>query len=235
MRNVWMEKVKWIGALFSFCILFMTGCGTAKQISNDMKNVEERGYATVLVISHGVGAKRYHFDLGIAQEKRTGEKSEKENLCNFDCDDFQELSEEYRSVKGKDLSLTHLKVILLTGIGKDESSREIIRDTDYMTAELGELLQEMDENEEIAKTCPVLQLEDRETFLDYMDDTEEPVGTYISNLVQTGEKQGEDVPWLKDYLKMLREEEKITIYSLESVSEGWILNKVKDKGNTYDK
>lgn len=35
-----------------------------------MKNVEERGYATILVISTGTDGKRYHMDLGVAQEKR---------------------------------------------------------------------------------------------------------------------------------------------------------------------
>lgn len=252
MRHMWIrrgngriEGYRRFAILLTVSVFFLTGCGNAKPknserkavntINNDMKNVEQRGYATIIVISDGEDGNKYHFDLGIAQEKHTGEKSEKEKLCSFDCDSFRELSEKYRLVKGNDLSLAHLKIILLSQIGENGLLRKETYQADYLTTELGELLQEMDENEEIAKTCPVLQLEDRDTFLDDVENAEEPVGTYISNLVRTGERQGEKIPWLKDYLKMLREEEKIAIYSLETVSEGFTLNKVKDKGNTYDK
>ncbi|MCM1159579.1 MAG: hypothetical protein NC348_13950 [Clostridium sp.] len=196
---------------------------------NNMKNVEQRDYATLLLITKGSGGKRYHFDLGIAQEKRVGEKSQTEEVCGFDCNHLEELSEAYQLVKGKDLSLSHLKVILFGETGEENAalkpqtlqtgnSRQV-----YPMEELQEILFLLDENKEIAKTCPVLQLTEQDAFLRYMEKSEEPVGTYVSSLVEAGEKQGGDIPWLKDYLKAVREGDELMLYYLESVSEGWML------------
>lgn len=209
------------------CAALLTGCGNSNRAVNDMKNVEQRDYATILVISEGVDGKRYHFDLGIAQEKRTGEKSQNEEVCSFDCNNFDELNEEYQMVKGKDLSLAHLKVILL---GKKDKVEEVFLnrnpiqekvDQICIIEELAETLILLDENEEIAKTCPILQLDERDSFLDYLQQAEEPVGSYISNLIETNEWLGKDIPWLKDYLKVIREGDSLLVYTLESVEEGW--------------
>ena len=78
-------------------------------------------------------------------------------------------------------------------------------------------------NEEIAKTCPVLQISDKDEFLQYIKDAKEPVGIYLSNIIKMKESQGDDVPWLKDYLKVLREEMDLPIYFLEKETEGWQL------------
>lgn len=212
-----------LGSIFIVCILLLTGCKNEKSAVNDMKNVEQRGYATILVISNGADGKRYHFDLGIAQERRTGEESEQEEICSFDCNDFQELSEKYQMIKGKDLSLAHLKVILLGKMEKDDIVNQKTVTVNPIIEELAETLQALDENEEIAKTCPVLQLEDREAFLNYLEAAKEPVGTYISSLVEAGERQGKDIPWLKDYLKVVREGKVLLIYNLQPESEGWTL------------
>lgn len=221
-RN-WGLKRRGLGSILIICIVLLTGCKSEKSAANDMKNVEQRGYAAILVISNGNDEKRYHFDLGIAQERRTGEKSEQEEICSFDCDSLQELSEEYQMVKGKDLSLAHLKVILLGKTEKKEPAYQKSASANYITEELADILQALDENEEIAKTCPVLLLEDRDIFLDYLNGAEEPVGTYISNLIGAGEGQGKDIPWLKDYLKVVREGKGLLIYSLQQVPEGWTL------------
>lgn len=202
------------GLLLLFCLLLLTGCGTGNvKSNNDMKNVEQRGYATILLISEGEEGKQYHFDLGIAKERRAGEDSQTEEVVSFDCNSFEELSESYQTVKGKDLSLAHLKVILI------ENPKTMIDSKD----ENGKLLYDMDENEEIAKTCPVLQLPDKEKFLDYLKDAKEPIGTYLSGLIEVARQQGKDIPWLKDYLKAVREGTGLLIYELEQVSEGWSL------------
>lgn len=205
------------------CVLPLTGCGLSNTASiNDMKNVEQRGYATILVVSAGEEGKQYHFDLGIAKEKRAGEDSQTEEVCSFNCNSFEELNEAYQIVKGKDLSLAHLKVILI------ENPETVIG----QKAENGKLLYDMDGNEEIAKTCPVLQLSDKEEFLEYLGDAKTPIGTYLSGLIETAQRQGKDIPWLKDYLKAVREGAGLLAYELEQVSEGWTLKCCNEiKGN----
>lgn len=215
------------------CITMLSGCssgsGTLANV-NDMRNVEQRDYATVLVISEGENGKRYHFDLGIAQEKRTGEKSQREEVCSFECNGFEELADEYQLVKGKDLSLAHLKVILFGDTGRveevffDGNAVQESLDKMYILEELAETFIALDENEEIAKTCPVLQLYEQEEFLDYLEDAEEPVGAYLAGLIEANRRQGKDIPWLKDYLKVIREGDSLLVYTLESVDEGWRLN-----------
>ncbi len=205
---------KYLKLLPVLALCLLTGCGAEDKNSvNDMKNVEQRGYATILLVSPGENGKRYHFDLGIAEEKRAGEDSQTEEVCGFDCGSFEELSEKFQSVKGKDLSLAHLKVILIEDAKDGSAERE----------EQGQLLYDMDDNEEIAKTCPVLQLEDRKEFLDYLEEAKEPAGTYLSDLVEAGQRQGKDIPWLKDYLKAVREGDSIFIYALEQTEEGWTI------------
>lgn len=205
------------------CLLLLTGCSPDNSKSNnDMKNVEQRGYATILLVSEGEEGKLYHFDLGIAKERRTGEDSQTEEVCSFDCNSFAELSEAYQMVKGKDLSLAHLKVILI------ENPEIVVNGK----GDSGKLLYDMDANEEIAKTCSVLQLSDKKKFLDYLKDAKEPVGSYLGGLIEVAEHQGKDVPWLKDYLKTVREGTGLLIYELEQVSEGWTLKcNAEIKGN----
>ena len=148
---------KWIlsSILLLAALLVLTGCEKRKNAGNDMKNVEERDYATILLVCDGEQEKKYHFFLGIAQEKKVGEKSQMEEVSSWDCNNFEELAEEYQLVKGKDLSLAHLKVILLSMEAMD------------IMKEMQEVLYLMDENGEIAKTCPVLQLTEKEKFLKY--------------------------------------------------------------------
>lgn len=197
--------------LLSVCMVFLSGCEKGGKIRNDMRNVEERDYATILLVSDGEDGKRYQFSLGIAQEKKVGEKSQIEELSKWNCNDFEELAREYQLVKGKDLSLSHLKVILLS-----------MEQMDIME-EMQEFLYLLDENVEVAKTCPVLELKEKDRFLKYLKKAEEPVGTYLNNMMGAGKRQGRNIPWLKDYLKALREGTDVEVYFLEKVSEGWEL------------
>lgn len=189
----------------------MTGCRAGVKLQSDMQNVEQRDYATILLVAQGKEGKAYEFSLGIAEEKKVGEKSQTEQISTFYANDFAELSREYQSVKGKSLSLVHLKVILLTKEQKD------------VLEEQGDILSQMGENVEIAKTCPVLQVDDKDGFLQFVKNAKEPVGTYINNLIQMKENQGNSIPWLKDYLKVLREEMELQVYFLEKATEGWQL------------
>lgn len=204
-----LRKGIWFITLFLGGILLLTGCGRQGNIQNDMRNVEERDYATILLVSDGEDGKKYRFFLGIAQEKKVGEKSQIEEISSWDCNNFEELAEEYQFIKGKDLSLAHLKVILLS-----KERMEIME-------EIQETLYLLDENEEIAKTCPVLELAEKTQFLKYLKKAEEPVGTYLNQIIEAGRRQGKNVPWLKDYLKAVREGKEIEVYFLEKVSEGW--------------
>ncbi|MCM1497835.1 MAG: GerAB/ArcD/ProY family transporter [Clostridium sp.] len=229
-KTIWKKSLCCIAVVL--CVTMLSGCGSGSGTLanvNDMRNVEQRDYATILVISEGENGKRYHFDLGIAQEKRAGEESQREEVSSFDCNSFEELADEYQLVKGKDLSLAHLKVILFGDAGQvkevffNENEVQENLDKMYILEELAETFTALDENEEIAKTCPVLQLYEQEEFLDYLEDAEEPVGSYLGNLIEANRRQGKDIPWLKDYLKVIREGDSLLVYTLESVDEGWHL------------
>lgn len=180
-------------------------------IESDMRNVEQRDYATILLVSNGNNDEDYEFTLGIAQEKKVGEKSQNEKVVTFMADDLEDLYEKYWSVKGKSLSLVHLKVILMdTPDG-------------YTLSYLWEFLEDLEESREIAKTCSVIQIADKDAFLQYVKDAKEPVGIYISDLIKINEENNKSIPKVKDYLKVLREGIGLEIYFLEEKKEGWQL------------
>lgn len=189
----------------------LTGCKSGVKLQSDMQNVEQRDYATILLVAQGKEGRDYEFSLGIAEEKKVGEKSQTEKMSTFYANDFEELVREYQSVKGKSLSLVHLKAILLAKEQNDELEEQ------------WDILTQMGENEEIAKTCPVIQITDKDAFLKYVKDAKEPVGIYLANLIRMEESQGRAIPWLKDYLRVLREEMELQIYFLEKETEGWQL------------
>lgn len=187
-------------------------------IESDMRNVEQRDYATILLVSKGQDDEDYEFTLGIAKEKKVGEKSQNEEVVTFLADDLEDLYEEYWAVKGKSLSLVHLKAILMdTPEG-------------YTFDYLWDFLDDLEESKEIAKTCPVIQITDKEAFTKYVKDAKEPVGIYIHNLIKINEENGKNVPQVKDYLKVMREGIKLPIYYMEKEKEGWML-KCRDELN----
>ena len=188
-----------------------TGCGMDIEMEHKMQNVEQRDYATVLLAAPGNRDEDYEFSLGIAEEKQVGEKSQNEEVVTFLADDLEDLYEQYWSVKGKSLSLVHLKVILMEQ--EDGISMEYLWD----------FLEELEESQEIAKTCPVLKITDKDAFLDYIQNAKEPVGNYISSLVEANEKQGTKIPMVKDYLQVFREGTGLQIYYLEKKEEDWQL------------
>ncbi len=192
-------------------ILSMTGCGRGITLQSDMQNVEQRDYATILMIEQGTSGKDYAFSLGIAKERKVGEESQTEKVVTFLANDIEELKKEYQAVKGKSLSLVHLKAILL------------VREEQAVLDSQWHILTLLDENNEIAKTCPVLQLTEKKKFLSYVADAKEPVGKYLYNLIKLKESEGANIPWLKDYRKVLREGTALSVYFLESEKEGWRL------------
>jgi len=198
--------------------LGLTGCGRNEKftVKSDIQNVEQRDYATILLVAKGDGKKDLEFSLGIAEEKKVGEKSQTEKVVTFQANDLEELYEKYWSVKGKSLSLVHLKAIL---IEKKEG-----QGMDYAW----QLLEDFDESQEIAKTCPLLQITDKKAFLEYVKKAKEPVGIYLHNLIQMNDDQGRNIPWVKDYLKVMREGMNLKIYFLEKEKGGWSL-KCKDE------
>lgn len=219
-----------IGSIMVVGLLFcLTGCGDDDQfdvsdriedrvendlddgIESDMQNVEQRDYATVLIVSDGKDGEDYTFSLGIAKEKKVGENSQNEELVTFLADDLEDLYENYWAVKGKTLSLVHLKAIVM-----EKPENQTI-------GYLWDFLDDLEESPDIAKTCPMLQVTDKEAFTNYIKDADEPVGTYLSDLVRVNEEQGKTIPQVKDYLKVLREGNTLQIYFLEEEEEGWKL------------
>ncbi len=195
----------------AFLLFFLEGCGQKVYFQSDMQNVEQRDYATVLLVSEGKNGKAYEFSLGIAEEKSVGEKSQTEKISTFYANNLEDLAGQYQSVKGKMLSLVHLKVVLLAR--KEEAVLESQWD----------ILNQLDENREVAKTCPIVQIVEKDKFVEYMKKAKEPIGIYISNLIKIQESDGGDVPWLKDYMKLLREGTKLQMYFIEKQKEGWEL------------
>ncbi len=186
-----------------FCLVLLTGCGS------DMRNVEQRDYATILLMSRNKDNSLYHIYLGIAKEHRVGEESQVEEVLEFDAGDLTQLKEEYERQRGKNLSLMHLKVLFWDK--KAFVSEE----------ELSEILYELDDEEEIAKTCPMLEINDVASWIMYVRKAEEPMGTYVSNLIQAFDQGSQKVPWLKDYLKYIREGETLIPCQLVKAQEGW--------------
>lgn len=223
-----------LAAIFLICALVLTGCVKYSNTENDMKNVEERDYATILLITQGEDKKDYHFVLGIAQEKKVGEKSMTEQVSEWDCDDLRELAKGYSSVKGKDLSLAHLKIILISG---NETATGMVSPAvaadEEENVKFQNLLCMLDENEEVTKTCPVLLLSEPKVFLEYLEQEDKPVGNYFENLVRESERRGQEVTWLKDYLKAMRECTPIEPFVLQYVSEGWTIDKEKRQFYLY--
>lgn len=186
-----------------FCVVVLTGCG------KDMKNVEQRDYATVLLVSKEASRDLYHIYLGIAKEHRVGEKSQVESVVDFEVATLSELKEKYEVQRGKSLSLMHIKVLLWD------------METLKMQDEFVDFLYELDKDNEVAKTSPVLGIMDLEEFVSFLEKSETPVGTYINNLVQMFDRGKAKVPWLKDYLKYIREGEPVYVCQIEKAEQGW--------------
>lgn len=184
------------------CVLALmcvcTGCKSS--VGNTMRDVEQRDYATILVVEPQ-DETEYRYDLGIAKERRKGEAGQTEDVKTFYCENLSDLLYDYEQSQGKSLSLSHLKVIFFTDTKPLEENYDC--------------LMQLDGCVEIAKTCPVLVLSGKEAFLQYLKSAKEPVATKISDLIRARERQGKNIPWLKDYLKVYREGESIFQYELK--------------------
>lgn len=200
----------WMLVSFFLCF-FLSGCNNTVRLESDLQNVEQRDYATLLLVDKGKDGKLYECSVGIAKEKKVGEQGQREDVSTFYVNDFAELSKQYASVKGKSLSLSHLKAILLV------ADKETVMETQWY------LFEQMDKNMDIAKTVPVLQIKDKKAFLKYVKDAKEPVGIYLGNLVHMNGKEGTDIPWLSDYLRTLRDGKDLSVYYLEELENGWCI------------
>lgn len=189
-------------AFFLLCIC-LTGCKATGK--NNMRNLEERDYATVLMIQK-LGDEKYKMNLGVARVRLQGETAEGERFSSFECCSLEELREKYETLKGKYLSLAHLKVIIVTNVCPMENCR------DYM--------EELRRDNEIAKTVPVLESDDVDALLKYAEDLKQPMGTYMSDLVRVKEREGRRIPWLMDYLKHMQEGREIFVYRIQIKKEG---------------
>ena len=240
-RRIDIRRIKKL--LFSILILFnvilMSGC------SKKIENIEQRDYATVLTVtlpeevtpvfgySNKREEKRYHFTLAIAREKRTGEKSEAENEVDIDADSFEELKKIYGNLKGKDLSLSHVKV-LMVGYNKYDRNQFDLnqyyneqyyaeRITIFPGDNFKELIYEMDKTDEVARTCPLLMADNRDDIEEYIKSSDKPVGTYLNDLVLTAKREQRDIPKLMDYLKAFREGKMIMVYGIKKQDEDLML------------
>ena len=65
--------------------LGLTGCGRNEKftVKSDIQNVEQRDYATILLVAKGDGKKDLEFSLGIAEEKKVGEKVRRKRWLLF--------------------------------------------------------------------------------------------------------------------------------------------------------
>ena len=207
----------------SFSTLILNGC------SANIENIEQRDYATVMMVklqrevtpvfdyAGKTEDKRYHFVLGIAKERRTGEKSEAEDVVEIMADSFDELSDIYGNRRGKDLSLSHLKVILV-GYEQEEQEKIIMGDN------FKNLIYEMDRQDEVAKTCPLMFAFTDVDISSYIDSADMPVGTYLSALVRNAENKRKSVPKLMDFLKAFREGKAIMIYKVKKSGNDMVLS-----------
>lgn len=218
-----------------FNVLILSGC------SKGIENIEQRDYATVMMItlpeevtpvfglSNKRESKRYHFTLAIAREKRMGEKGEAENIVDLEADSFEELAGLYGDTRGKDLSLSHLK-ILMVGY-EDTAFANNIDIYDYKGHgvrinpgnNLRELIYEMDGLDEVARTCPLVLVDDNLEISEYLKNADIPVGSYLDNLVSVAEREKRDIPKLMDYLKAFREGKQILLYGVKTREDSLML------------
>lgn len=212
---------------FLFVILIFVNTFILNGCSGKIENIEQRDYATILMVtlpeetvpvfgySSRTEEKKYHFTLGIARERKTGEKSEPEIVTTIDADSLKELFEDYGRIKGKDLSLSHLKILL---VGYDVDS------TVFMGENLREFIYELDEEDEVARTCPMLFVQNVLSVEQLMKSADKPVGTYLDSLVDNAKREGREIPKIMDYLKSIREGRQIMIYELRSEGEDMMLS-----------
>ena len=177
-------------------LVTLNGC------SPDIENIEQRDYATVMMISPSKEG-NYQYTVTIAKEHRHGQEDENEEVFLTDAKDIDNLSQKYAKRKGKELSLSHLKVILISPA--------------YL--KICDVLRDLDEADEVAKTCPLIFVSDKKQLEKYLKASNSPVGTYISNLIDVRKRSDKTVTKLMDYLKCLRDKTAVEPLFLE-VKEG---------------
>lgn len=174
---------------------FLFGCDRV------MQNVEQRDYATVLMIEQGKHA-NYRFHIQVANYKediKSGQNAE--YAYTFEQDSLAQLISAYESQKGKELSLSHLKVIIF--------------DAQYCLEDICEIFDELSNMKDVAKTIPVVTVRDFEKLLLFFDQLEIAPGTYLRDLITENERKKMEIPLVLDYLKAIREGEELVTFELE--------------------
>lgn len=198
MKQIWM-LISWIGV-----VIFLWKCGWIQ--GREMQNIEERDCATVLYVDE-IGD-RFRFLVGVAREKKVGEQSLVERFSEWEEEDTKQLCEQYALTTGKSLSLAHLKVIIVS------------------EAALKEAVILLDQDLEIAKTCPLLMADDNrfeECFEQYGKEAEYPVGLYLENVMKRTKQSGGRVPWLLDYGKWLRGDGSVQPCRIQKTEKGYVI------------
>lgn len=188
--------------------LCLTGCQGTKGRARQLRNVEERDYVTVLWMMPSEG-EQYSYVLAIAKAKQVGEKSEAEEISEWEATDLEALEKQYREEKGKELSLAHLKVVLFSA-----------EDSSLKNLQTRKMFMQLDEDLDVAKTLPVLWITQRDKFRQFLMQGEEPVGTYLEKLAKV-RKEEKEVSWLKDYLLAIREETEAERDYLVPTAKNW--------------
>ncbi|MCR5701054.1 MAG: hypothetical protein K6G76_02780 [Lachnospiraceae bacterium] len=198
-NNRFIKRIAMLGLVIALATN-LTACG------GRIENIEQRDYATVMVVNLTVDK----ITVGVAKEHRVGDAIGTETL--YETTGVDKLYDSYADEKGKDLSMSHLKVIVVGDISEQEGRM----DAGHFDGErkLVSLIDKLDSNMEIAKTCPVLMTEDADAVVEYMKKSDEPTATYIDNLIRTSEKKKHKIPRLMDYIKHIRDGKKIDMYSL---------------------
>ena len=181
-----------IGIIISIVLLYalLLLFGTRKDLRISFHNVEERDYATVLMISP---EREHEYVLGIAKEKRVGEKNLNETVYTFQETSLENLRKAYRNHRGKELSLAHLKCIVLS----EEMRREEI---------FSSLVSELKTDHEIAKTCPLVVTKDVAEMTAFMEEQKQPTADYLKILTENAAKDFK-IPEIKDYIKAQYQDE----------------------------
>lgn len=188
--------------------LCLTGCQGTKGRARQLRNVEERDYVTVLWMMPSEG-EQYSYVLAIAKAKQVGEKSEAEEISEWEATDLEALEKQYREEKGKELSLAHLKAVLFSA-----------EDSSLKNLQTRKMFMQLDEDLDVAKTLPVLWITQRDKFRQFLMQGEEPVGTYLEKLAKV-RKEEKEVSWLKDYLLAIREETEAERDYLVPTAKNW--------------
>lgn len=204
-----MKKI--VGVVAFMCILFLCIFMPGNiRVENKMKNVEERDFASFLLIEKGE-ENQYLYIIGIANEKLQDGKRDKETVYTYQCRNLEELRNQYQRNQGKVLSLAHIKILLFYG-------------WDTLT-DMNHMIMDLCRDREVAKTIYVLRVQNETTWRESFENSEKPFADSIWQVVTSFEEYRDVIPRLEDYVKAIREGSPWYIYNLNITKQGILLEK----------